>query len=167
MPKNGIKHLVLLVALYVPLCAQAQHEDPLVGTWVMDIANSEWDPAFPVLYREFTVNITTNDVGYRLESDVVFADGRQVHSSNLWRYDGGETPWRSTSGSGVTAQFQRLNTSTYQFVLRTNGIIRLISRGTVASDGRSRRHVVIGFNADGLPFRNIEVYRKKSNTPPP
>ena len=116
-------------------------------------------PGIPVPYRAFTVRITADSVGYRLQTDVIFGDGREVHSSHLWRYDGAETEWQS--GPGGTAQFQRINDSTFQLVLRTNGIIRLISRGTLASDGLSRRNIVLGFNSDGQSFRNVELYRKK------
>ena len=152
----------LALALAISQNARAQHSDPLVGLWTMDMAKSEWGSALPVPYRAFIVHITTDDLGYRVRSDVVYADGREVHSSNLWRYDGAEAPWQAgASPPGSTAQFQRINDTTYQFVLRTNGIIRLISRGTLAADGRSRRHIVIGFDAKGQAFRNVEVYRKQ------
>jgi hypothetical protein len=149
----------LVIATATSLGARAQRENKLVGVWEMDVAKSEWDPAFPVPYRAFNVRITSLDSGYRLESDVVLSDGRQSHAVRLWRYDGGETPW---GPPGETVQFHRINDSTYQFELRASGSIRFISRGTLAADGRSRRHVVVGFNAaNGQPYRNVEVYRRK------
>ena len=37
---------MLVVWLTASLMAQGVRPDPLVGVWVMDIAKSEWDPAF-------------------------------------------------------------------------------------------------------------------------
>jgi hypothetical protein len=156
-----MKSLVALVAGVVALslsAAQAQ-TDPLVGTWVLNVAKSHYSPG-PAPKQQTSVYEAASK-GVKISVTSTSADGKTTAYSFVTSFDGKDVPvtgnpdWDSTS-------FKRTDNQTIEFTRKKGG--KVVQTGTMvlAKDGKTRTVTTTGVNAKGEKIHNVAVYERQA-----
>jgi hypothetical protein len=137
-----MKRAVLVASLLVftvPQFAFAQNQ-PLVGTWKVDVAKSKYEPgAAP---KNETLRFEPVGDGFKVSLDGVNQQG-PYHSEAAGKFDGADVPVVATPArqAKFTYSFIRIDDRTWEIVIKVNGERRLLVRNVVSQDGKSMRGV--------------------------
>ena len=148
--------LTFLLALGAP-ALQAQSpitDDPLLGTWVIDLAASRYRPGPPVLSE--TRTYTREGDGIRGRIDRVHADGRREVID--YRADLDHQVPVSGTQSFDAIRLKRIDRHTTEGVLSHAGRLFGYSLRTISADGRT---MTIAFRREEPGVNNLVIYRKQ------
>ena len=126
-----------LAALASPLAAQA--DDPLAGTWILNIAKSNFAGAAP---KRQTTTLRAVDGGLYELVERVNADGTTTRWELTARYDGRDYPVKGDPARDTVA-LTRIDRQTVDLVNKKAGAVVSRMRIVVAPDGKSRTNAVI------------------------
>ena len=123
----------LVCAAAIPLLAQ----NPIVGTWKLNVAKSKFNPGPAPKSMTRTVEAQGDKVKYAFEG--VAADGSAISYTFTVSYDGKDYP---ISGSPVpagadTVAIKQLSPSSYHSVLKKAGKQVLTTTSEVSKDGKT------------------------------
>jgi hypothetical protein len=141
----------------VAVAAAQAKPDPLVATWVVNVAKSSYDPG--PAPKSLSILVVPDPEGYKLTQDAVSADGKASHDVFIFKPDGKEYPVASTPGA--TVSLTRVDARTYERVTRMNGKVTMTSRTVVSADGKTRTTTTAGTDAKGKPVRELVFYDRK------
>ena len=159
-----MKHLArilavgLLLALPVPVSAQpaaeVSSEDPLLGTWHLDISKSTYRPGPPP--RTQIRIYEKHRFGIRGTVKTVYADGRSTTVQSIFDYDKQEHP--ITGSEDVDAiVVTRTDAYIHEATLSHAGIRVGTFRREISRDGR---RMTVTLQRRNPPTDNVEVYQK-------
>ena len=77
------------------------------------------------------------------------------------KYDEKDYPVKNNPNA-TTISLKRLNDYSYEATTKLNGKVMQVSRAVVSSDGKTRTVIVIGKDAKGRAFANVEVFDRQS-----
>jgi hypothetical protein len=145
-----------VLALACPLLhAQAPPaDDPLLGTWVIDLARSRYRPGPPV-QSETRVYVRDGE-GILGRIDRVHADGRRERIE--YRADLDHQVPVSGTRSFDAIRLRRIDRHTTEGVLSHAGRVFGYSRRTISADGRT---MTISFRREEPGVNNLVIYRKQ------
>ena len=151
MKTIGLLALMLLGAL-----AFAQSKDPLVGTWALDRAKSEFMPDNTLQSR--TVEFTAKDGGVAFLQKTVTDRGNTVQSDFTAKYDGKDVP---ISGSQLdTVALKRMDPNTFERSGKIKGMVVETVTMKVSNGGKTLMVVTKG-SIDGDDYSSTQVYEKQ------
>jgi len=149
----GVSTAVLAAQANDPIKAN----DPLIGTWELNVAKStvKLSPPEKSETRPYTL------VGQELKatSSAVMMDGKTVTSSWTVVYDGKDRP--ETALSGDSLSLTRTDPFHSTAVEKRNGKVSLTSTRVIAPDGKSFTLTAKGTNAKGEVVSEVSVFDKK------
>ena len=136
----GPRFAVLLTAVLslAPLASFAQN-DPLLGTWVLNVGKSQGPPGS--LPDSATVVVSDAGAGkYRAVSDTSMA-GIAIHAEVTFGFDGADvtpvvTP-EMPGGMSITQSAERLSASSYKSTVKMNGAVVATATNEVSADGKT------------------------------
>jgi hypothetical protein len=153
---------VVLIALAAAAATlRAQGNDPFVGTWVLDIDKSTYEPA------------NTRPARRHL---IVTMNGDQVtHTTDTWRdtgfdlalrrvtytarYDGREV---TIPDSGAIVALKRINPTTVERTAKAGGQALETATWTVSADGKTLTVKTEGVDGGGTAYSSTQVYARQA-----
>jgi hypothetical protein len=147
----------LAAVVCVPAFAQ---NNPLVGTWKLDVTKSKFDPG--PAPKSLTRTVETQGDGVKYTFDGVAADGNPIAYGFSVQFDGKDNPISGSIPSGAdTISAKRIDSNTFEATLRNGGKVIETSKVTVSMDGKVTTVESKGTNVAGVKTHNVQVYDKQ------
>ena len=150
---------LLFTMLLIPMGLLAQN-DPLIGTWRLNVAKSTPAP------RSGTIRIEAVQGGIRGVADGVNVRGQATHNEYTAMFDGKDYPWKGTIDGNPNPNqdaiaIRKIDTYTYEATNKLRGQVLTVARWVISRDGRTRTLTVAGKNAQGQTVSATYVYEKQ------
>jgi hypothetical protein len=136
--------------------ALAQSDNPLVGTWKLNVAKSK-----AALFKSGTTKVEAVGDGVKFTVDVVATDGTTSHWSFTANYDGKDNPVTGNSPYGDVVAVTRIDPRTTQLANKKGGKPTATQTIVVSSDGKTRTTTSKGTNAKGEALDTVAFYEKQ------
>ncbi len=153
------KIALLAVMLSISVAGMAA-DDPLIGTWKLNVAKSKFVPGPGYKAQTLKYEAAPNG-GLKLTADIVGADGKETHDGYTAIYDGKEYPMTVPSSNADTVRLERIDAYT---TVRTNtkaGKPTMIQKRTVSKDGKTMTVTTTGVDGQGRQLHNTQVYDRQ------
>ena len=152
-----MRHAKLAFAL-LGLAAALLAADPMIGTWNLNVAKSQYRPGPPPRAAAITYAETAD--GIKRTGQSVDADGNPTSFEYTAKYDGKDYPVTGSDTFDMIA-LKRINDRTTEATLKKSGKVVSTARRVVSKDGKTLTLTITGTNAKGQKMKNIAVYDKQ------
>lgn len=136
-------------------------DDPLIGTWKLNVAKSKYNPGPPPKSATIKYEAVGGDA-LRNIRDETDASGKTVHSEYTSKFDGKDYAVSGEMGGGNpprgTIMAKRIDEYTTENVNKLDGKITSTSRRIVSKDRKTLRILVKGTDGKGNKIDNAVVY---------
>jgi hypothetical protein len=134
--------------------------DPSVGTWVLNVAKSKYDPG--PAPKSSTLTIVAAGQGHKIEAKGVDAAGNPTGTQYTSNYDGKDVPVTLTGSQDYDAvALKRVDAQRIEGTRKKAGkVVQTYSR-VISADGKTMTLTTSGTNAKGQKVNNVVVYEKK------
>lgn len=159
---RGLLLVIVLASIgyfLTPTCTLAQSGDAWVGTWMLDMDQSSFDPS-NLAPKSQTTRITRADDAYTVISDGVNAQGQKTHDETIYKFDGRDYDVKGAPEPKTTRAYTRVDDHHYSYATKVNGAITTTSRVAVTPDGKTRTITTTGRDAEGRIIRNFSVWNR-------
>jgi hypothetical protein len=137
---------------------RAQSNDPVVGTWVLNVAKSKFNPGPAPKSETRTYAVAGNEI--KATSTGVDADGKATSAAWTVVYDDKERP--VTGDPDVdTLMLKRVDANTTTFTEKKAGKVVVTGTRAVSKDGKTLTITTKGTNAKGQKVDTVTVYDRK------
>jgi hypothetical protein len=151
---------ILLVILAGLRTAGRAEDDPMNGTWKLNLSKSTFEPGPP---PKALINKYESDGkgGVKVTTDNTSGQGKTTHREYTERYDGKE--YSADSAGGDTITLKRKDAHTVVGTYRRNGKQRSTIRRTVSADGKTMTTDAEGESASvkGQHYHDIRVFDRQ------
>lgn len=147
----------LLAVASVPGGAQ---DEPRVGTWELNLANSSFSPGPPP--RKQTLTFEAAGPHWMALLQGIDASGKSINPdmNNLTiNFDGKDHPTATVNYD--TTAWKRIRADKYEVIRKRAGKIVMTSTNVVSEDGKTMTITTKGVEADGRSIYNVRVYDKQ------
>jgi hypothetical protein len=135
----------------------AQDPDPVLGTWVLDVAQSTFSPGPPNRSQTRTYEQTKDGVRFVLTS--IGASGAVTRVEYTARYDGKDYPLTG-SPSSDSVSMTMIDRWTVDAVEKKAGKPSFHVTRVISKDGKTMTVTSSGTNANGVAIRNVLVFER-------
>jgi|SRR5919109_2357370 hypothetical protein len=150
--------IVGAVVLLASGIVRAQTTDPIVGTWVLDVAKSTYKPGPPP--KSATVVVEPAGKGIKVAVDAVNADGTPSKWGFTTMRDGKDVPVTGNPAYDTAATTQATpTTGTTEY--KKAGKVVVTSKLSISADGKTMTLTSTGTDPKGQATQNVIVFRKK------
>ena len=153
-----VRTFLLVLALVLTSGELWSQQDPLIGTWKLNLAKSKYEPGPPPQSQVNKYEPSGKD-GVKRTIDGVNARGEKNRTEENYVFDGKEHPVNNP-GADAGAN-RRIDAYTTERILTKGGKLVSALRRVVSKDGKTLTNTQIGINAQGKPFSNVQVYDKQ------
>jgi hypothetical protein len=150
---------VILLLTLGTLALPAQGHQGAMGTWVLNVQKSKFDPGPLPAMQTSTFTLQPNGA-VKIVNDSVDAAGRTSHREMVSAFDGSQEA-RSGSAEPTSRAYRWLDELNFEFEELINSKRSVVGRTSTSQDGRVRTLTVNGIRG-GRPVHNIEVYERQS-----
>jgi hypothetical protein len=152
--------VVLSVASMVALwpASSAAEADPFIGTWVLNVAKSKYDPG--PAPKDQTVTYEAVAEGLKITVKGTNGDGSALSTSYTGKLDGKDYPSTGAPSWDMQA-LKRVNANTIEITRKKGGKVVQTGTNVVSADGKTRTITVTGVDEQGRKINNVSVYDKK------
>jgi hypothetical protein len=152
--------MIVLAAgvLAVAVLATAQPKDPFVGTWVLNVAKSKYDPG--PAPKGGTTTYEPAGKGYKVTVKAEPASEAPLQWSYTTELDGKDSPMTGNPNADAIA-VKRVDAHTLEAVTKKGGKELAKQKRVVSADGKTMTITTAGMNAQGQKVNNAAVYDKK------
>ena len=134
-------------------------QDPLIGTWKLNLSKSTYSPGPPPKSSLNTYGPHGQD-RFTYDAVQVDAQGTSLHVTFVADYDGKDYP--ITGDPTRDAIFaERIDAYTTRTTNKKNGKITTASLRVISKDGQTMTLTTTGTNAQGQPVNNVTVYERQ------
>jgi hypothetical protein len=156
---------MLLFMLFLASGALWSQQNPLVGTWKLNLAKSKYSPA-NLAPKSGTTKIEAVAGGIKLTTDGVDEQGQATHTEYTAMFDGKDHPFKGIIGGRPNPNqdavtWRKIDDYTYENTAKLKGQALTTSRVAIARDGKTRTNTVTGKNAQGQTVNNTALYEKQ------
>ena len=153
--------IAMAAALIVfSLAVDALAADPFEGTWVLKLAESQFNSSPAPQSR--IVKIEAQKNSQSLVVDEVDAEGKILHGGFFAKYNEMDYPYTLRPAEDTIA-LKRSNMNTIVSTSKKNGETVSVIRWIVSKDGKTLIGTEKGKNAEGKPVMSIYVYGRQDN----
>src|SRR3972149_12244886 len=99
-----VRTITLVLAMFVVCVSLHAQQDPLMGTWKLNLSKSKYNPGPPPRSRILKFELSPND-GLIMTNDGITANGEKTHTVESFAQDGKDHP--ETEIQGVDARVSR------------------------------------------------------------
>jgi hypothetical protein len=135
----------------------AAEEDPVLGTWLLNVAKSRFNPGPPpksVAVTFFTAGKAVHEVINVTDANGITQSGYTAH------YDGQDYPLRGTAGVD-SVSLRRIDSKTVQRIDKRGGQPRMTYIRRLLPDGKTMTVEQKGTDPQGRPVSNVLVFNRK------
>lgn len=138
--------------------ASAQSDDPVYGTWVLNVAKSTYSPGPGP--KSSTRTYSAVEKGYRFTSKGVDAQGKSTATEFTVHFDG---KYYAMTGSATvdSIKVKRIDANTTESTQKKGDKEVVHTRRVISKDGKTMTATATGTNADGKAYKNVEVFLKQ------
>jgi hypothetical protein len=154
MHRAALSLVFASVVLYSAGSVIAQAPASWLGTWKLNPAKSQYEPA-SLAPKSQTAKQTASGESVTTIVDGVDAAGKPIHTEITYKFDGNEYEYKGAPDPRSTRIYTRIDDRNYQFVTKVNGQITTTSYVAVAPDGKTRTIVTRGRDAQGQIISNL------------
>jgi hypothetical protein len=158
--------LVPLVVVAFNVFPYAQGQDPLAGTWVLNVAKSTF-PTGATPPKSATRKFEALDGGYLMVSnDGVGAMGNRTGNRIIFKRDGKDYPIAALTNAPVTAfttisfTVKSMKPFSAEYTTKADGKVTTTAVETVSADGKTYTVTIKGTNQQGQPTTTVTVYER-------
>ncbi len=159
---NKARRVTLLAAILVAACsltATAQeHQQPLEGTWLLDVGKSTFMPA-PGLKGQMRTYATSDGLE-KMTSRGINSEGKPTLVHYEARYDGKDYDIVGSSG-GSKISLKRIDRLTTEATEKRDGKPAIVATRRVAADGKTLTIDTSGTLPDGRALQATLVFHRK------
>jgi len=148
----------IAVVLFVFSTMAWAQQDPLFGTWNLNLAKSKYNGNPAPKSQVYTFEANGPD-GLTFTNDTVNADGTRVHAEYSVKFDGKEVPVKGDPLRDMTSN-KRVDANTTSGVNTLKGKPASSFRRVVSKNGKTLTVTVKG-TQDGKPYNDVAVYDKQ------
>ena len=160
MTRSTVAAGVLVIAA-VAAAVNAQVDNPQVGTWIMNIAGSQFSSGTG--FKSATSRIeSVGGGGVKHTVDSVYADGTTRRYEYTTNYDGTDVPVIGNSPYGDTVALTHVDANTVRTVYKNKGKVTVIQTSVVSNDRKKRTVTTKGTNPIGQSVNNVSVYDRQA-----
>ena len=154
--------IVCVVALFVlgftVLALAAQAPDPLIGTWVLNVAKSTYNPGPPL--KSSTRKFEAVRDGLKFSGKNINADGTTLTVEWTAYFDGKDHPIKDDPNAD-TLSLRRIDRFNTEGTFKKAGKVSYQVKRVVSQDGKVWTLTVQGTDTQGKPYTNVLVFDKK------
>jgi hypothetical protein len=152
--------LLVVVAVAMVLGGRAfAQNNPIIGTWKLNLAKSKLDPGPPPMSETRVFEAWETD-GVKGTFTRVLADGTHVTIGFAFHYDDKDYKVTGTRDVDVTAH-KRLDPTTVAFTLKKGGNVVQTGKDVFSKNGRIWTSTGTGMNTKGQKVHNVLVLDKQ------
>jgi hypothetical protein len=154
--------VVLASAVVLSLVATGvllAQENPLVGTWKLNVAKSKFGGSAKAPQSE-TITVVAQGDGLKVTYEGIAADGSPISYSFTTNLDGKDSPISGT-GPGDAVAITSVDANTQTGITKKAGTTISTWRSTVSKDGKVLTVIGKGMNPQGEPGTATTVYDKQ------
>jgi len=134
--------------------ALAQSNDPLIGTWKLNVGKSKGA-------KSGSTTVEAAGKGIKFTVDLVTADGNTSHWGFTANYDGKDYPVTGDSPYGNVVAVTRVDAKTIRITSKQDGKVTTTSTIVVSEDGKTRTTTIKGTDVKGQPVDIVSFYEKQ------
>lgn len=134
----------------------AQANDPIVGTWKLDVARSTYKPG--PAPKSTTLVVTPQGKGIKVDVDIVNADGSPLKWGFATLRDGKEEAPVNGNPMYDTVTATRESATAGTNVYKKAGKAVMTTKVAIAADGKSMTVTTTGTNPQGQAVNNVAHY---------
>ena len=163
IPKVGLALLCISVSVWAA-------QDPLMGTWKLNLSKSTYIARAPSRARTRSPGPAPKSSlntygphgadGFTYDAVQVDAQGKSLHVTFVADYDGKDYPINGDpTRDAIFAE--RIDAYTTRTTNKKNGKITTASLRVISKDGRTMTLTTTGTNAQGQPVNNVTIYERQ------
>lgn len=152
----------VLLLLSSPRAQEPAAQDIVLGTWVLDVEKSSYDPGPPP--RSQTRTYEAHPKGVKATITTVNARGRSLTAEYVADYDSIEYPLTGSTQVDAIALKRITDYVAEATLLHARKVIGT-ARRQISMDGKTMTITYNGIDQEGRQVHNVAVYAKKSNHP--
>jgi hypothetical protein len=149
---------VLAVGTVSVALAARGADDPVIGTWTLNLEKSKFSPG--PAPKSQTRTYAKNADGTALTVNGVAADGSGISQQATFNYDGKDYPI-SGSADFDTLALHRVNGTTTKATQKLKGKVVGSTTRTISQHGKVLTLSTTGQSADGTHYNNVMVFDKQ------
>ncbi|OFW37779.1 MAG: hypothetical protein A3J28_01920 [Acidobacteria bacterium RIFCSPLOWO2_12_FULL_60_22] len=154
-----VRTITLVLAMFVVCVSLHAQQDPLMGTWKLNLSKSKYNPGPPPRSRILKFEPSPND-GLIMTNDGITANGEKTHTVESFAQDGKDHP--ETEIQGVDARVsRRIDAYTTETINKKGGQTVQVLRRIVSKDGKTLTITVKGKTATGATLDDVRVLDKQ------
>ena len=155
-----LRFVVVALLVVVGSCTLRAQNNPLVGTWKLDVAKSKYDPG--PAPKSLTRTVEAQGDGVKYTFDGVAADGSAISYSFSVQFDGKDNPISGSMPAGAdTVAATRTDANHFVATLKKGGKVLGTSKVAISSDGKVTTVDATGTTATGAKMHEVQVYDKQ------
>jgi len=135
----------------ITLASSADAPSPFVGTWVLNISKSTFDPGPPLKSHTFRI-AQVRGGGFHETIDYVEGNGSAIHLDFTAAFDGKYVPLTG-SAEAKSVSITQVNPTTVQYVFKKAKKRVEWGTFTVSDDGKTMQGALSGKEADGTVWK--------------
>ncbi len=133
-------------------------DDPIVGTWKLNLAKSNIQAA--ATFRSGLAKIEPLPGGIKTTTDLVSPDGTRIHTEFSGKYDGIDYPVIGDPYSD-TISMRRIDPNHVDTFWKKAGNVVATARNVISPDGRTWTETIATRDAQGRPVTIVAVFDKQ------
>lgn len=149
----------LIFAMLFASATLWSQQDPLMGTWKLNVAKSKYDPGPPPQSRTLKYE-PAGPNAFKLTNDGVLASGEKTHTEGTTVLDGKDHPVTDSQTVDMTFA-RRIDAYTTETIDKKGGKTVTVTRRTVSRDGKTLTVTAKGTTANGQPYDDVRVFDKQ------
>ena len=134
--------------------------DPLLGTWKLNLAKSKYDPGPAPTTATINKYVLWGTDGVTVSTDGTDGQGRPDHTQYNAKYDGKDYPVRGERDFDAV-ELKRIDANTTVCFNKMGGKVVRILRRVVSKDGKTLTAAMVGITATGQAIYNVTVYDRQ------
>jgi hypothetical protein len=137
----------------------AQMNDPRIGTWKLNVAQSTYSPG--PAPQSLMVKVEAAGQGEKATADFVNADGTRTTTVYTANFDGKDSPLTGSQFGADMVSLKRIDARTTERTdKKGDKIVQVLTR-VVSQDGKTMSVTTKGTDAQGKAVDNVVVFEKQ------
>ena len=158
--KRALRFVAIALLAVVGSSTLRAQSNPLVGTWILNVSKSKFDPG--PAPKSLTRTVEAQGDGVKYTFDGVAADGNPIAYGFSVQFDGKDNPISGSIPSGAdTISAKRLDSNHYVATLKKGDKVIGTSKVMVSEDGKVTTVESTGTTAAGVKTHDVQVYDKQ------
>jgi hypothetical protein len=138
----------------------AQMNDPRIGTWKLNVAQSKYSPG-PAPQSLMVKVETAAGQGEKTITDFVNADGTRTTTQYTANFDGKDSPLTGSQFGADMVSLKRIDARTTERTdKKGDKVVQVLTR-VVSQDGKTMTVTTKGANSQGQAVNNVGVFEKQ------